>query len=296
MTEAVNALVLKDNYYQSLALSLAERRSLRDPLLFQGLAENLALEAGLNPAVEYLPGRESVVQRARAGEGWTRPELAILLAYTKMDQYGDLLASEWLDDDFVTPYLLEYFPEVLQARYPQALNNHALRREIAATEINNLLVDLLGISFRYAVVRETNAAPLNVSRAALLAVGLLGLPAAFRDVNALDNKVPAAVQYDALDTLTVAARGLVDWLLQGDLAGALATYRKPLGELRRDLATYLPPAEKKRFVAAEKRWAQSRFARGASRRPGERRLPAQQPRHPATGKRRRPEYGGSGIF
>ena len=73
MTEDVAAASLRNNYQQSLALSLAERRSVRDlpdyPLLMRALEARGLLDRPL----EALPSDEELLERARAGRGLTPP-------------------------------------------------------------------------------------------------------------------------------------------------------------------------------------------------------------------------------
>ena len=90
MTDEVGALVLRDNYLQSQALTMLESQS--TSLLDQQARYMRALErAGkLNPAIEYLPDDEALEERRAAGSGFTRPELSVLLAYSKMTLYEDL--------------------------------------------------------------------------------------------------------------------------------------------------------------------------------------------------------------
>ena len=94
MTDDVAAASLRNNYQQSLALSLAERRSLRDlpdyPLLMRALEARGLLDRPL----EALPSDEELLERARAGRGLNRPELAVLLSYAKIALSQDLLASK----------------------------------------------------------------------------------------------------------------------------------------------------------------------------------------------------------
>jgi glutamate dehydrogenase len=250
MTETVNALVLKDNDSQSLCLSLAEKRSRDDILLFDAHIEYLTEQGGLNPTVEFMPTKKQLLERQKNGVGLTRPELAILLAYTKMGIYRWLLESNLPDEPYFQHYLLEYFPPVLEERYPEAIHKHALRREIIATQFTNSVVDLLGITFVQRMVRDTGAAPGDIIRAALVAFELLDVQTLLQDVFVLANLVPATTQYAVLHELVKAVEGSVAWLLQqplSDIKNIVTRYRTPLAALRENLGTFLPPKEGKRF-------------------------------------------------
>ena len=259
MTEEVNALVLQDNYNQSLALSLAQRRSTKDILLFESLANYLQRRGDLNPVVEFLPDPKAVSERQKAGEGFTRPELAILLAYAKMGMYRRLLETEFPDEAYFQNYLFRYFPDVLTERYESAIENHQLRREIIATQFTNTVVDILGITFVHRVLRDTGATPVEVIRAALIALELLDAQALVEDISALDNEVPSEMQYGVLEELVMAVEGVVTWVLVGNkqtgsVAEFVGSYREPLHELRQGLGEFLSPDERQLFERSVEAW------------------------------------------
>ncbi len=262
MTEEVNALVLKDNYSQSLCLSLAEKRSRDDIMLFDAQIDYLSEHGGLNPSVEFLPTKKQLLERQKAGEGLTRPELAILLAYTKMGIYRWLLEGKLPDEPYFQHYLGDYFPQVLEERYSEAIANHALRREIIATQFTNNVVDLMGITFVQRMVRDTGAAPGDIIRATLVAFELLEVKALQQDVFALDHVVLATTQYAVLHDLVRAVEGCVAWLLQqqvSSVAMMVTRYQKSLATLRESLGKLLSNQESKRFDASYKTYLKQKL-------------------------------------
>src|SRR5205085_9393844 len=94
MTDEVAALVLRNNYQQTLSLSLAERRGLEDVGFEQRLMHALELTGELDRAVQFLPDDVEIADRRRRMVALTRPELAVLLAYAKLSLNHHLLASE----------------------------------------------------------------------------------------------------------------------------------------------------------------------------------------------------------
>jgi glutamate dehydrogenase len=198
MTEEVGALVLKDNYLQSQALSLAEAKA-NDRL--DGDARFMrALERSgkLNRAIEFLPSEEALAERAQAGLGLTRPEQAVLLAYSKIALYDELLASSLPDDPALRDDLVFYFPSVLGQRFPDAIQRHRLRREIIATAVVNDLVNRMGATFVFEMRERTGAAAEDVARAYLAGRAAFALPRLWQEIEGLDNQAPAAVQYRML--------------------------------------------------------------------------------------------------
>ena len=160
MTDEVAALVLRNNYLQTLALSLAERRGLEDLGFQQRLMQTLEQRGELDRAVEFLPDDMELAERARRSQPLTRPELAVLLAYAKLALYADLLDSGVPDDPYLGRELGRYFPQDARARnIPDALDKHRLRREIIATQLANSMINRGGPSLVVRIADQTGAAP-----------------------------------------------------------------------------------------------------------------------------------------
>lgn len=189
MTDEVGLLVLQDNYYQTQALSVAGRSS---TALLDGEARQIRwLErAGrLNRALEFLPSEDDIAERKAAGEGLTSPERAVLLAYSKMWLYDELLGSDVPEDPLVGGLVADYFPVPLRQRYGDAMQRHPLRREILATHLTNMLVNRIGATFVHRMMEETDASPADIVRACLIARDVFGLTALWESIDALDNRV-----------------------------------------------------------------------------------------------------------
>ncbi len=264
METEVAALVLRDNDQQSLALSLAERRSVLDLPLFDSLLEDLTLHGGLNPHVEFLPTRRQLQERQRAGEGLSRPELAVAMAYVKMGIYRQLLETDLPDEPYFEHYLFEYFPGALQERYADAIRQHTLRREITATQVTNVVVDLLGPSFAHRAVRDSGAGVVDVVKAALMAFEVLDARGVAQRLEEHQPALPAEAHYEALHQLVQSVEGVVSWMLFNDLtrrevADFVDTYRGPLQTLRSDIEAMLPGAERRRFRRRAKHFTSLSF-------------------------------------
>jgi glutamate dehydrogenase len=251
MTDDVSRLVLHDVARQALALSLAERRSRVDITIFDSLIQYMS-GRGLDAQVEQLPSSRALAERGKAGEGLTRPELAVVMAYVKMGLYRRLLETDVPSEPALRHYLTHYFPRVLIERFPETVRRHPLHREIAATQMTNLTVDLLGMSFVHRMIRDTGASPVEVIRAGLIAFEVMDAEALLERLDALPVSVPSETVYRALNAQVEAIGGLVRWMLLNDLSGAdvgrfVDTYRGPLAAIRRDLADLLPGPERRRF-------------------------------------------------
>ena len=141
MTDEVGRLVLRNNYLQSLALSLNERVGTGANPEMQDLMRALEAEGRLDRRVEVLPSDAEIDARSARGENLTRPEVAVLLAYAKLSLYDHLLASNVPDDAYLVEELRRYFPKAVQDKYPDAIEGHRLRREIVATQLSNAVIN-----------------------------------------------------------------------------------------------------------------------------------------------------------
>lgn len=264
MTDEVSDLVLKDNYWQSLCLSIGQMRSKEDMNLFSTLMDYLAENGGLDKKVEFLPEPRQVMERVRNGEGFTRPELAIILAYTKMGIYRRILETDFPDEPLFQHYLLDYFPTLLKNDYADRIKKHSLRREIIATQFTNVVVDLLGITFVHRTIRDTGATPIQVIRAALAALELVDAKEFLSKLGQFDGEVSAENFYSVLSGLVRALENVVNWILLTDadlssLSHFIESYKERLKELRGGLHDILPPAQQKRLAGLKARFEEMGF-------------------------------------
>src|SRR6202035_5626934 len=107
---------LRNNYLQTLALSLSERRGMEDFGFLQRLIQTLEARGLLDRAVEYLADDMQLAERRRRSQPFTRPELSVLLAYAKLTLYDDLLESTVPDDRYPARELGRYFPPEVGAQ------------------------------------------------------------------------------------------------------------------------------------------------------------------------------------
>jgi len=255
MTDEVARLVLRDNYLQTQALSLAEARAVELLPLHVRCMHALEKAGLLNRDVEFLPHSPEIAERQRQGKGLTRPELAVMLAYGKIWLYQQLLESHLPDDDFLQGDLLAYFPVPLHGKYAKDIAQHQLRREIVATAITNSTINRAGSHFVIDMGDRTGKEPDEIVRAYLLARTAFDLRAAWAEIEALDNKVPAKTQIGMLLTINETLDHATQWFLTVDglsarLATMIETYREGIAQLSKWLATQ-PSEVDSRFKKAE---------------------------------------------
>jgi glutamate dehydrogenase len=246
VADEVVADVLADNHSQSRALSLDALRAQRHPADFRDLMAHLQRRGQLDRAVDRLPDAEELQERAQAGQGLTRPELAILLAYAKMDLKREILASALPDDPALLALLHAYVPAGLRDRVPRdALEAHPLRRQIIATVLANRLVDLMGATFAFRIARDTGVPASAVARAWYAAAEIAELDAWLRRLRALERDVPAELEYrwllDVAASLERATRWTIDNCSEtAHLRAIVESHREPVARLRTALPHLLP--------------------------------------------------------
>ncbi len=222
MTDEVGRLVLRDNYLQTLAISLAEARG-AGALDAQGRLLRMLEKTGrLSRAVEFLPDDETLAERAAAKKSLTRPELAILMSHAKLWLYEEILPSGLPDDDYLDRDLIAYFPHVLGETYAAAARRHRLRREIVATAVTNALINRAGPTFVPEMIERTGMAAAAVARAFVVARAAFALDALWTEIEALDGRVPAATQAAMMEDINALLARAVLWVLRLGVAAPVA--------------------------------------------------------------------------
>ncbi|MFE0578287.1 MULTISPECIES: NAD-glutamate dehydrogenase [unclassified Streptomyces] len=194
MTDEVGHLVLRNNYAQNTALA---NGSAQAPSLLhaqQRFMRRLESAGLLNRELEFLPTDRQIRELLNNGKGLTQPELAVLLAYTKITTADELIATGLPDDPYLRRLLFAYFPAVLGDTFAEQIDGHALRREIITTILVNDTVNTGGSTFLHRLREETGASTEEIVRAQLAAREIFGLADVWDAVEALDNKVSADVQ------------------------------------------------------------------------------------------------------
>jgi glutamate dehydrogenase len=223
MTDEVAALVLRDNYLQSQAVSVLETRGSQDLLEHAHSIRQLEVSGLLDRGLEFLPATEEIAERHQAGRGLTRPELAILLAYAKMALYSKIIESDVPEDPYLGHELERYFPALMQKRFGKYLPEHRLRREIIATATTNSIVNRMGPTFARRVQEDTGANAATIARAYAIAREVVSMRDTWADIEALDTKISAAVQYEMMFETTRLLRFCTYWFIHRQ--GANATNR-----------------------------------------------------------------------
>ncbi|HEY5717198.1 MAG TPA: NAD-glutamate dehydrogenase [Motiliproteus sp.] len=230
MTDEVAQLVLQNNYRQVQALSMAQRHAAANPDEYIQLIDAMEVSGKIDRALEFLPDRKTLLERREQGLGLTRPELAVLISYTKIELKQALINAWITDDPDLADEMTSAFPQRLREQFPEALRNHRLRREITATQIANDLVNRMGVTFLHNLRQATGADHAQVAAAYLIAREVYGIEYRWQAIEALDNQVDAQVQLEMMQALAQLMTRATWWFLRRrrnelDIRACLADFR-----------------------------------------------------------------------
>ena len=258
MTDEVADLVLTDNYRQTQALGVAASQGMALFGANARLMRSLERAGRLDRAIEFLPDEETLADRQKAGVPFTLPELSVLLAYAKMTLYDVLLVSDLPEDSYLERDLVGYFPKPLEERFDTAVSRHRLRREIIATAVTNSMVNRVGATFVDQLCDDTGFSPSEIARAYAVTRDSFDLRAAWRAIEALDNKVSTTVQTAMLTEIGGMVGRCTLWFTRNlahpiDIAAAISDFRPGIETLSRKLESVLGDDSRKALTRAARR-------------------------------------------
>lgn len=256
MTDEVAELVLRDNYEQNLALANAAKNAPSLLHVHEQWMHDLESRGLLDRELEALPPTREVKRRIEAGGALTQPELAVLMAYTKIVLAEELLASDLPEDPYLALDLQSYFPSPVQNGFLDQIGDHPLRREIIVTQVVNDLVNGAGFTYWPRLAGETGASPAELTRANFVAREIFGSLDLRRELEQYDNVLDAGLQ----TRMRVEMRTLVErasrWLVTNrrpplDSQGNVEFFATHVQDTMLELPSLLTGAE---LAAYESRW------------------------------------------
>jgi glutamate dehydrogenase len=247
MTDEVGHLVLRNNELQTLSLSLAQRGGVGETGFAMRTMQAFEAEGRLDRAVEYLPDDGVISERMRRGEGLTRPELAVLLAYAKLSLHDAILASAVPNDPYFDRELQRYFPKELRERFPDAVKSHRLRREIISTALANIIVNRGGPSLVTRLVDGTGADAATIAKAYAVTRDAYGLMELNVAIDGLAGRIGGQAQLGLYAEVQELLANRIVWFIRNlDLSGGLspivARYRDGVSAVEAALPTVLGEA------------------------------------------------------
>ena len=170
MTSFVVLSVISNSERQNKLLSFGVESSAYSLVPYVKLISILEKKAELDSAFERLPDEKELDKRNTQKIGLTRPELSILLSYSKRAAIKDLMqADEKFIQDFCTALLLAYFPEKMQNSFKDEILHHQLRKEICITRLANNIIDHTGMCFFHELQTSMGVSAIDITKAYLIA-------------------------------------------------------------------------------------------------------------------------------
>jgi glutamate dehydrogenase len=260
MTDEVAALVLRDNYQQSQAISMVAMDAPDMLSTHARFIDQLEQKFKIKRSVEGLPTQAEIEERKVNHQGLTRSELATLISLAKIRVTKALLESDLPDDPLAEDWLMHYFPVPLRTKYPKAIKTHRLRREIIAAQMTASIVNRLGPTFMMVVADKTGADFDDIARACFLVREAFKLRPLWYALEKMDSVISAQTQMRAMKQIVKLIEQQTLWFLTHDTAllrkGNLAKASQDLSTcihvILSNLDKALPPARRQRidqFVA-----------------------------------------------
>lgn len=262
MTDEVGDLVLRNNYLQTQALTLAAKQTHSMIDVQSRLIDALETQGKLSREIEFLPDKVEIEERKEHHRGLTLPELSVLMGYVKLTTYDELLESDLPDAEYFSQDLVDYFPTHLRDRYGEIIPEHRLAREIVCTLVTNEVVNRAGSTFIFRLMEETGATPADIARAFIVARQVFAQQELWAEIEALDNHVETRIQAEML----LEGRKLVEraarWFVRNrpqpiDISDAVQYFCKGVTDLGASLNEHLQHSAQKTIQAKASKWIQA---------------------------------------
>ena len=254
MTEDVAELVLKNNYRQTQAISIAHRDALPRMEEYRRLINSMESAKKLNRKLEFLPSDDAITERKSLGHGLTRPELSVLISYVKGDLKETLINSSLPDEKHLADEITEVFPKQIISKFHKELTSHRLRREIISTQVANDMVNHMGITFVERLKQSTGASPASISLAYIIARDVFDLEKWWLAIESLDHKVPSLLQLQMMSELMSLIRRACRWLIRNrrselNVVENMERFREGIRKIGKCLPEFLTGSSKQSFDA-----------------------------------------------
>ncbi|PTW60894.1 glutamate dehydrogenase (NAD) [Breoghania corrubedonensis] len=262
MTDEVADLVLRNNYLQTLAISLSSLRGMEDFGYQARMMRQLESQGLLDRSVEYLPDDLTLEDMAKTGTTLTRPEIAVLLAYAKLTLHDVLLSSGVPDDAYLGQELFRYFPPEMQERYHEEISGHRLRRDIISTMLANSIINRGGPTFLTRIGDQTGADAAQIAQAFAAVRGSYRLITLNGEIDELDAKVPGTTQLELYSAVQDLVHDQTVWFLReisfGEgIEAVIGRFQAGIALLSPRLPDILPDALRTRIAKQGREWEQA---------------------------------------
>ncbi len=214
MTDEVGHLVLRNNVLQTQVLAIKRLEAASMLSTHARMITHMEKTGELNREIEYLPSDTQINERRLARQGLTVPEIAVLLAYSKISLDQAILATDVPDDADFLPVLVNYFPKPLQERFGKQMEQHQLKREIIANQLANQIINRMGTTFVFRLQEESPFSAADIARAWWIASRVFNAESLWGRIEALDNLIPADQQMQMMVLVRTLIERVTRWVLR----------------------------------------------------------------------------------
>ena len=259
MTDEVAEHCLANNYRQTQILDSLVQNAAANMHQHARFMRHLERENILSRRLENLPSDEQITDRIAQNKGLTRPELSILLSYSKLTYKNALLAASSLSEECYNPLLLEYFPQLLRNDFAAEILQHPLRKEIIATLLSNKITNNIGIGFGYRIREETGASIEDIAKAYVVCVDVFALNDTWDELEKLDNKVQEVYRYECFQAVSGLLERSISWLLRNQssdfvVSKVIKRYKPDIKLLNKVISTAIVGKSRKNYLTTKKRF------------------------------------------
>lgn len=272
MTDEIAKLVLYDNFCQTRTISVAVAHAPQELELHRRYIEELERDGKLDRCLEFLPDEKALLERKALGKGLTSPEIAVLLAYTKMLVKAELLDRHTLDGDYLIRILESAFPKPLRGRFSKFMRRHSLRREIIATKISNAMVNDMGVTFVFRIKAESGADIASIARAYAIAHQVFSYSELVNLVEHLEDTVSPETRFMMMRQINRLMRRTTRWFIYNykdqliNILDMVNQFTAPIVSLREKLPKLLMGEEKEQWEKSVQELQDTGMPEGAAKR------------------------------
>jgi len=257
MTDAVAELCLQNNYDQT---QIIDEILMRAPALMHEhdrFMRHLERDKILSRELENLPNNESVIERMTHNYGLTRPELSILLSYSKLTYKDALLESDLGNEPYFDEILLAYFPKTVRNSFAEEILSHPLKQEIIATQLSNQVINQIGPGFGFRMREETGANIARIAKAYVICKEVFKTDKLWHELQQLDNQVNEHHRYACFRLISGLLERTISWLLRNhpsqlDVQQLVERYKNDCQRLRKVIPHALTGQARKTYTSTRR--------------------------------------------
>jgi glutamate dehydrogenase len=264
MTDEVAQKCLFNNYRQTQIIDVIEQDAASRMYQHARFMRHLEDENILNRRLEHLPSDKQITDRIAKNQGLTRPELSILLSYSKLTYKNALLGSSSLTENCYDSLLLGYFPRLIRRRFAAEILRHPLRKEIIATILSNQIANNIGIGFGSRIREETGSTIEDIAKAYVVCVEVFGLYDTWRKLERLDNVVNENDRYESFRAVSGLLERSISWLLRHqpadfNVSEVIQRYKSDTQSLLNVISGAIIGQSRRNYLAAKRRFIKYRL-------------------------------------